>query len=477
MYLLQLEENGVDLEKFCREDGNFVKIDGVGTFTPQDIKYYYNKYHFLKNQGYFQPVDSSMKISKRLSADDIRFTLQTLDNICFEVTDRCNLDCYYCAYGKFYSNKEKRKTKDLDINLAKRFLQYLMKMKNTLHRRKVRSDLTIGFYGGEPLLNFEFIKELVAFSGKLLEGSNINYEYMMTTNGVLLPDYMDFIVKNDFKITISLDGDADSNGYRVFKNGTTSFETVFENIRALRKKYPGFFNRNVTFNAVLHQKNSIEKIYGFFNRHFDKTPSLSEVGPYWVKESKKEEFKTLYKNSFSETCFDENGSGVDDRFFMNLPAVKDLSNFLQLYTCFVYQTYNSFLLQRKNGDIAFTPTGTCVPFEKKLFVSVNGSILPCENVGDLNGLDFIHHDKIEIDPVKVAENYNRFLDNMEQCHQCFVGMKCSQCMFNVTNGRMVKSCNQYKNVMGLSTLFSRKISLFENAPGLYPRLLSGIKYE
>lgn len=80
----------------------------------------------------------------------------------------------------------------------------------------------------------------------------------MTTNAVLLEQYMDFLVKNNFEILISLDGNKYNDSYRVFKNGNSSFDTVISNIDKLYSSYPAYFIQNVKFNSVLHNRNSVK---------------------------------------------------------------------------------------------------------------------------------------------------------------------------------------------------------------------------
>jgi sulfatase maturation enzyme AslB (radical SAM superfamily) len=62
----------------------------------------------------------------------------------------------------------------------------------------------------------------------------LNLSFAITTNGLLMEKYMNFLVENDFNLLISLDGNAKNNRYRVFKNGKPAFKKILENIRALQ---------------------------------------------------------------------------------------------------------------------------------------------------------------------------------------------------------------------------------------------------
>jgi uncharacterized protein len=89
----------------------------------------------------------------------------------------------------------------------------------------------IGFYGGEPLLNMEVIKQTIEYVEKL--DIDRNFVFSMTTNAVLLDKYMDYIAEKNFSLLISLDGDRDAHSYGVNHNGQDSFDQVFRNIKKL----------------------------------------------------------------------------------------------------------------------------------------------------------------------------------------------------------------------------------------------------
>ena len=195
-----------------------------------------------------------MDNTKRLASSEITASLVNLKQLIFEVTDACNLNCKYCGFGDIYYGFEKREAKFLDINKGKALIDYLVNIWNT-SRPQAKVPMTfISFYGGEPLLNVPYIKAIVEY----VESRNVNREFTfsMTTNGTLLDKYMDYLVAKGFKLLISLDGEGDENGYRVTASGISSFERVFNNAKALQKKYPEYFKNNVNFNTVLHSKSS-----------------------------------------------------------------------------------------------------------------------------------------------------------------------------------------------------------------------------
>lgn len=129
-----------------------------------------------------------------LNAKNIAEYFANTPQITFEITQKCNLACVYCGYGELYSNKDIREGKDLPLANAITFLKHLKGMWHDGYDTQGSSNLVISFYGGEPLLNMRFIRGIVAYVEKELSAFGKKITYSMTTNALLLPQYMDFLV-------------------------------------------------------------------------------------------------------------------------------------------------------------------------------------------------------------------------------------------------------------------------------------------
>ena len=165
----------------------------------------------------------------KISSKDIAYNLVHLPQLVFEVTDACNLRCKYCGYADLYEGYDKRENLKFPFHKAKLLIDYLHVLWQENECGGVVEPVSIGFYGGEPLLNVPFIEEVIAY----LEGLppvGKKFHYNMTTNAMLLDKYMDFLVEKEFRLLISLDGDKDGQVYRVDAAGRNSFDRVFANI-------------------------------------------------------------------------------------------------------------------------------------------------------------------------------------------------------------------------------------------------------
>lgn len=284
-----------------------------------------------------------------LTAGQIKSALANTPQITFEVTDACNLRCEYCAYGKLYADYDKREDKMLSVEAAKRFIDYMAALWASPENRSIYNNVYIGFYGGEPLLNMPFIKEIVGYLK--LGGHAKHFSYNMTTNAMLLDRCMDFFIENDFSLLISLDGNAENDSYRIKTDGKPSFEQVTANIDKLRTNYPDYFAKKVNFNAVLHNRNSVNSIRGFVKERYGKMPRIGDINDTGIRDDMKEEFMRMYRNSYESLLQNENYDEIEKEMFLSSPTYHSATVFLMQNSPFKYENYNELLYGKNENEV------------------------------------------------------------------------------------------------------------------------------
>ncbi len=411
-----------------------------------------------------------------LTAGQIKSALANTPQITFEVTDACNLRCEYCAYGKLYADYDKREDKMLSVEAAKRFIDYMAALWASPENRSIYNNVYIGFYGGEPLLNMPFIKEIVGYLK--LGGHAKHFSYNMTTNAMLLDRCMDFFIENDFSLLISLDGNAENDSYRIKTDGKPSFEQVTANIDKLRTNYPDYFAKKVNFNAVLHNRNSVNSIRGFVKERYGKMPRIGDINDTGIRDDMKEEFMRMYRNSYESLLQNENYDEIEKEMFLSSPTYHSATVFLMQNSPFKYENYNE-LLYGKNENEVFCPTGTCVPFSRKVFVSVSGKILPCERIGHQYSVGQVDDKGVMLYFEAIAEKYNNYYSRLEkQCRLCKNRRNCIQCMFNLDgleNGQCV--CKGFMDEEQFAQYRQTQLAFFARHPEAYSEIMKNVIYK
>lgn len=204
----------------------------------------------------------ALKESKQLFSEDEFADFQwdfkkrnsVLKAICLHVAHDCNLACKYCFAGKGEYNGEKAL---MSFETGKRALDFLVENSGTRH------NLEVDFFGGEPLMNFEVVKQLTAYGRSLEKKYNKNFRFTLTTNGILVDDeVIDFCNREMSNVVLSIDGRKCVNDrMRVSRNGLGSYDIILPKFQKfieqrgqrdyyLRGTYTGF---NKDFAAdILH---------------------------------------------------------------------------------------------------------------------------------------------------------------------------------------------------------------------------------
>ena len=119
--------------------------------------------YVAKENGYFEKLKNTIGYNGRLNSSIKKEGLGNCCHIILEVTDACNLNCKYCGYGNYYDDYDKRRNKNLSFKKVKNLLNFLIKYWNSDNNKSENTRIHINFYGGEPLLNFPLIKEIVDY--------------------------------------------------------------------------------------------------------------------------------------------------------------------------------------------------------------------------------------------------------------------------------------------------------------------------
>lgn len=146
--------------------------------------------------------------------------------LCLHIAHDCNLACKYCfaEEGEYHGRRAL-----MSLEVGKKAIDFLIE--NSGNRR----NLEVDFFGGEPLMNWEVVKEIVRYGRSKEEIYNKNFRFTLTTNGVLLDDeVMEFVNKEMSNVVLSLDGRKEVNdAMRPFRNGKGSYDLIVPKFRKL----------------------------------------------------------------------------------------------------------------------------------------------------------------------------------------------------------------------------------------------------
>lgn len=150
---------------------------------------------------------------------DLKKRKTVVKALCLHIAHDCNLSCKYCFAGEGQYHGERGL---MSYEVGKAALDFLIENSGS------RVNLEVDFFGGEPLLNFEVVKQLVSYGRSREEPCNKKFRFTLTTNGVLLnKEIMEFANKEMANVVLSIDGRKEvHNKMRPFPNGAGSYDMV-----------------------------------------------------------------------------------------------------------------------------------------------------------------------------------------------------------------------------------------------------------
>lgn len=408
-----------------------------------------------------------------ITPERIKYNLIHLSQIVFEVTDACNLRCKYCAYSELYEGYDSRENLKFPFIRAKKIIDFMYDLWKNNYIEGITEPVTISFYGGEPLLNITFIKEIIHYIENLPFVGKIFY-YSMTTNAMLLHKYMEYLTKKEFRLLISLDGDEYGQSYRIDANGNNSFTTVFNNVELLKNNYPDYFEKYVMFNTVLHNRNDVENSFSFIKKAFDKETHISPLNTSGIRPDRVEEFKRTYRNYYESINQASNCESLKTELFIKAPETNLVLKFLYYQSGNVFFNNNTLLLSPRNAKQL--PTGTCTPFSKKMFVTVKGRILQCERINHEFALGRVTDEGVELDYEAIAKQHNDYVFRYaKQCEKCGNRTACMQCVYQIDDIHDPNTrCHGFCTEVQKEKQNEQCLRYLSEHPELYKRLLNEV---
>ena len=198
------------------------KYAGREEISHRDLEECYEQIAALRDAGQlftpdtFEPMAGSLKEK----------TAGVVKALCLHVAHTCNLNCAYCfaSQGKYHGERAV-----MSFEVGKQALDFLIANSGS------RRNLEVDFFGGEPLMNFQVVKDLVAYARSIEKEHNKNFRFTLTTNGLLIDeDVIDFANREMSNVVLSLDGRKEIHDrYRVDYAGNGSWERIVPKFQKL----------------------------------------------------------------------------------------------------------------------------------------------------------------------------------------------------------------------------------------------------
>lgn len=347
------------------------------------------------------------------SDQEVQQTLtDKVNSLVLNVTERCNFRCKYCIFSGEYFYRRSHSKRQMSLRTAIKAVDFLK------DHSSAAENLSVTFYGGEPLLNYNLIESVISYcKDKFSQG----VLHSLTTNASLLDDEkIDYFIKNSVYLVISIDGpEVLHDRYRRDIKGRKTFRKVLNVIKKISNLDPEYYYSHVSFSSVVPHPLWFGEYYDFLKENplfINNTILLSSI---------EYDDTGLSPKHFlpDESCHsylvpeEEFIKSVLERYASNKkihPIFDDQHN---LRLSLFHKRCHHFL-----GD-TIGANGLCLPGYRKLFVNVDGTFGMCERVPqyDIGSL----HDGLDI--TRIKDLTKKYISVSSDCFKCPVVRFCLLC--------------------------------------------------
>lgn len=376
-----------------------------GKYSEGEITEAYNEIKSLNDQGMLFSSENTLEDSVNLKQMNTG-----LKALCLHVSHDCNLRCEYCfaSEGDYNSGR-----KLMNRDVALKAVDYLIA--NSAGRHNIEID----FFGGEPLMNFDVVKDVVAYGRQMEETTGKHFYFTITTNGTLLDkERIDFINENMDNVVISIDGRKEvHDAVRHDWAGHGSYDKIMPLAKELVSGRNGksYFIRG-TFTAK--NKDFSKDVMHLYDMGFKEISVEPVVGTG----------SDLY---FTESDIQEVVQEYENLAIQYIERISSDSKF----------RFYHFNVNIYDGPCLFKRVAACGAGHEYMAVSPDGNLYPCHQ--------FVGLDEFVIGNVftgiNSSEKGNEFMRNniltKEKCRDCWAKLFCSGgCHANAyfTNGSITQ---------------------------------------
>lgn len=403
------------------------------------------------------PIFSEEQLQDKLRREGVA-------HLCLNVTEACNFRCKYCVYSNHYSLNNGYGSKQMSWDTAKAAVDLYMEMNLRSIPYNPNLSISIGFYGGEPLLNFDTIKNVVSYVEQKYSSQFSRTVFSLTTNGYLLNrEKLQFFLDHQFALSVSLDGGKEEHDRnRVTVNGKPTFDAVFNNLLRLDEMYresAAHSDKVYPYSLLITYDNvtDLHRLNDFFLKHPNLDSQIARITR--VKDINSDYYNSCEQN---DTRAIEKQQTARSDFISLIKAKQPITNFIRKYV------QGLIFEPSMNIHYAHNPLGgLCVPGISKLTVDVNGQFHMCEKIspqypiGDINqGLNIKQQAHLLNKGLSVIREKCLNCKVKSLCNICYVTLEQAGAEFKVPDGY----CEHFQDWMRSS--FSLYYSLLEENPAL-----------
>lgn len=358
------------------------------SFPKQEIAETWQELYTLQQEGQLFSPDDYGQFANRMGVSPVKA-------MCLHVAHDCNLRCEYCFAGKGSYAGERSV---MPVETGKKAIDYLVAHSQGRH------NLEVDFFGGEPLLNFPLIKEVVAYARSLEKEKGKLFRFTVTTNGMLLDDEkIDFINREMYNVVLSVDGRPEVNDrIRRRVDGSGCYERIMPNFKKLvARRGDGQYYIRGTFTR--YNLDFSEDVLHFYHEGFDQISVEPVVAPASAPYSLTEEHLPRIYEEY-------------ERLAQKIIAYRKAGKRFNFF---------HFMLDLDQGPCAIKRLRGCGCGNEYVAVTPDGDVYPCHQFVGMPGYQLGDIWSGSLDQEMKADFAKATVYDKPECRSCWARFYCS----------------------------------------------------
>lgn len=330
--------------------------------------------------------------------------------LCLHIAHDCNLACKYCfaEEGEYHGDRSL-----MSYEVGKKALDFLIANSGN------RVNLEVDFFGGEPLMNFQVVKDLVAYGRSQEKEHNKKFRFTLTTNGMLLTDeIMEFANKEMANVVLSVDGRKEVHDFmRPTRNGKGSYDLIIDKFikMAELRNQTNYYVRGTFTHYNLDFSKDVLHLADLGFKQISAEPVVApDTQPYAIKE---EDLPRLFEeyDLLAREMVEREKAGNGFNFF-------------------------HFMIDLTGGPCLYKRLSGCGSGTEYLAVSPWGDLYPCHQ--------FVGMEEFKLGNVDTGIEKQELVDEFKLCN-VYAKDKCKNCFarFYCSGGCAANSYNFHGNLL------------------------------
>ena len=348
----------------------------------------------------------------------IEHSTEMINQVVFELTENCNFRCKYCIYNEQSDYFRNFSAKNMNVETIKKALDYMLPLAKGL--------LIIGFYGGEPLVQFDLIEKTVNYVN-MHKPKDLKISYALTTNlSLMTRERAEFFASlEDCSITCSIDGPKIiHDNFRVSTNNEGTFDKTIEGLHNLVDAFGERAKKCLSIYTVICPPFTDERLHAIYD-FFTSLEWLPKEVNYENTKVKAGTYELEDNTAYSNKLLSE---PIKDFFLRKSLETTDPFDYaVQAIRRLIIKINNRRISQEP--DCIIPMNGCCIPGQKRVYITTDGEFKVCEKVGYSPSIGNVETG-FNKDELMKHYYYDYIEQSKDDCTHCWASKLCPLCFSN-----------------------------------------------